>query len=265
MNDIQNRVSPLLKQHAVITGASRGLGRAIARELYSLGASVTLIARTESSLRETAASLPPAHDKGYLIAAADVTDGNALKAAIDEGQAKFGAATILVNNAGAAEGVPFLKMDMALWERTFALNVTSAVIATQHVLGEMMQAGHGRIVNLASVAGLKGVAYACAYTASKHALIGLTRSLALECARKGVTVNAVCPGYADTPMLEKSVRNIVDKTSRPVEDVRKMLSAGNPQGRFVTAEEVAAAVGWLCLPSAASINGIALPIAGGEV
>jgi NAD(P)-dependent dehydrogenase (short-subunit alcohol dehydrogenase family) len=188
-----------------------------------------------------------------------------LKAAIDTGQKKFGPATILVNNAGAAEGIPFLKMDMAAWQRTLDLNVTSAFVATQHVLGAMMQTGSGRIINIASVAGLKGVAYASAYTASKHALIGLTRALALECAKKGVTVNAVCPGYADTPMLEKSVRNIIEKTSRPVEEVRTMLASGNPQGRFVTSEEVAAAVGWLCLPSAASINGIALPIAGGEV
>ena len=265
MADQPNSETPLLKQHAVVTGASRGLGRAIAQELYRLGANVTLIARTEGALQETATLLPKMPDRDWCIAAADVTDGVALKAAIDVGQKKFGAATILVNNAGAAEGVPFLKMDMALWHNTIALNVTSAVVATQHVLGAMMQAGSGRIINLASVAGLKGVAYASAYTASKHALIGLTRSLALECAKKGVTVNAVCPGYADTPMLDKSVKNIIDKTARPVEEVRKMLSSGNPQGRFVTSEEVAAAVGWLCLPSAASINGVALPIAGGEV
>jgi NAD(P)-dependent dehydrogenase (short-subunit alcohol dehydrogenase family) len=265
MTDKPNREAPLLKQHAVITGASRGLGRAIAQELFSLGSNVTLIARTESALQETAKLLSKMPDRDWCVAAADVTDNAALKAAIDAGQKKFGPATILVNNAGAAEGIPFLKMDMAAWQRALDLNVTSAVVATQHVLGTMMQAGAGRIINLASVAGLKGVAFASAYTASKHALIGLTRALALECAKKGVTVNAVCPGYADTPMLEKSVKNIIEKTSRPAEEVRKMLASGNPQGRFVTSEEVAAAVGWLCLPSAAAINGIALPIAGGEV
>lgn len=261
---MSDRQSPLLKQHAIVTGASRGLGRAIAQELYDLGANVTLIARTEAALQETASLLPKKPDRDWCIAVADVTDSNALKSAIDKGQAKFGAARILINNAGAAEGVPFLKMDMAVWQRTFELNVTSTVVATQHVLGAMMEAGNGRIINIASVAGLKGVAYASAYTASKHALIGLTRSLALECAKKGVTVNAVCPGYAETPMLEKSVKNIIDKTSKPEAEVRKMLSSGNPQGRFVTSEEVAAAVGWLCLPAAASINGAALPISGGE-
>lgn len=260
-----DRRNPLKGQHAVVTGASRGLGRAIAQELYDLGANVTLIARSEALLSETAALLPATPGRGVCVAPADVTDGAALKHAIDKGQGQFGAANILVNNAGAAEGIPFLKMDMAAWHRTMDLNVTSVVVATQHVLGAMVKANAGRIVNIASVAGLKGVAYASAYTASKHALVGLTRALALECARRGVTVNAVCPGYADTPMLEKSVRNIIEKTARSEDEVRKTLSAGNPQGRFVTPEEVAAAVGWLCLPAAASINGIVLPIAGGEV
>lgn len=265
MKNNKERALPLAQQHAVVTGASRGLGRAIAQELFSLGANVTLIARTTEALEDTARLLQTGSTQDWCIAKADVTDSKALKGAIDIGQAKFGPTTILVNNAGAAEGIPFLKMDLAAWQRAFDLNVTSAFVATQHVLGEMMGQGWGRIINLASVAGLKGVAYASAYTASKHAMIGLTRALALECAKKGVTVNAVCPGYADTPMLEKSVKNIIEKTARPIEEVRKMLSSGNPQGRFVTAEEVATAVGWLCLPAAAAINGVALPIAGGEV
>lgn len=265
MTAAMDRDTPLTGQHAVVTGASRGLGRAIAQELFGLGANVTLIARSAKGLQETAALLPPTPGRAVCIAEADVTDAAALTAAIDAGQAKFGPATILVNNAGAADTAPFLKADRAHWQRTFDINVMSAVTATQHVLGAMLKAGRGRVVNVASVAGLKGFAYASAYTASKHALIGLTRALALECAAKGVTVNAVCPGYADTPMLERSVKNIVDKTARPAEDVRKMLAAGNPQGRFVAPEEVAAAVGWLCLPLAASINGVALPIAGGEI
>lgn len=264
MTDKQDRNTPLKGQHAIVTGASRGIGRAIAQELYDLGASVTLIARSESSLEETAGGLAKASGRGWCLAPADVTDPDALRAAIAKGQSVFGPASILANNAGAADGVPFVKSDLDFWRRTFDLNLFSVVTATQAVLPAMLESGHGRIVNVASMAGLKGVAYASTYTASKHALVGLTRALSLECARKGVTVNAVCPGYVDTPMLDKSVQNIVAKTSRPADEVRKMLAAGNPQARFVSSAEVAAAVGWLCLPQAASINGIVLPIAGGE-
>jgi NAD(P)-dependent dehydrogenase (short-subunit alcohol dehydrogenase family) len=204
-------------------------------------------------------------DRDWCIAPADVTDPAALKAAVDAGQKKFGSATILVNNAGLGEGIPFLELDMAAWQRAIDLNLTSAFVATQLVLPAMLKAGTGRIINMASVAGLKGIANVTAYTTAKHGLIGLTRALALECAKKGVTVNAVCPGYVDTPMIDKSVEKIVQKTSRPADEIRKTLASINPQGRFVMPEEVAAAVGWLCLPSAASINGIALPIAGGEI
>ena len=257
--------SDLLNQHAKITGGSLGIGRAIAQELFRLGANVTLIARTASTLQEAAKLLPRIPDRDWCIAPADVTDPTALKAAFEAGQKKFGPATVLVNNAGAGEGIPFLKLDITSWQSALDLNLTSAFMATQFVLPAMLKAGAGRVINMASVAGLKGVAYATAYTAAKHGLIGLTRALALECAKKGVTVNAVCPGYVDTPMIEKSVEKIVLKTSRPADEIRKTLASINPQGRFVMPEEVAAAVGWLCLPSAASINGIALPIAGGEI
>jgi NAD(P)-dependent dehydrogenase (short-subunit alcohol dehydrogenase family) len=261
----QECTSALLNQHAIITGASLGIGRAIAQELFRLGANVTLVARTESALQEAAKLLPKMPDRDWCIAPADVTDPAALKAAVDAGQKKFGSATILVNNAGLGEGIPFLELDMAAWQRAIDLNLTSAFVATQLVLPAMLKAGTGRIINMASVAGLKGIANVTAYTTAKHGLIGLTRALALECAKKGVTVNAVCPGYVDTPMIDKSVEKIVQKTSRPADEIRKTLASINPQGRFVMPEEVAAAVGWLCLPSAASINGIALPIAGGEI
>ncbi|MBI3704230.1 MAG: SDR family oxidoreductase [Rhizobiales bacterium] len=261
----QECTTALLKQHAIVTGASLGIGRAIVQELYRLGANVTLIARTESSLQEAVKLLPKMSDRDWCIAPADVTDAKALKAAFDAGQKKFGPATILVNNAGAGEGIPFLKLDMTAWQRALDINLTSAFVATQLVLPAMLKAGAGRIINMASVAGLKGIAYVTAYTTAKHGLIGMTRSLALECAKKGVTVNAVCPGYVDTPMIDKQVEEMVQKTSRPAEEIRKTLASLNPQGRFVRPEEVAAAVGWLCLPSAAAINGVALPIAGGEV
>lgn len=257
-----SNVQPLGGHHAIVTGASRGIGRAIAQELSALGANVTLIARNAGNLEQTAAGMPGG--AGWIIAPADVTDGDELSQAIGRGREKFGDPSILVNNAGGTDSAPFVRMDLAFWQRTMDLNLTSAFLATQAVLPGMLKKGQGRIVNVASVGGLKGVAYASAYSAAKHALIGLTRSLALECAKKGVTVNAVCPGYVDTPMLDNALQAINKVSARPIAEVRAALASLNPMGRFVTAAEVASAVGWLCLPSSASINGIALPIAGGE-
>lgn len=254
---------PLSGQHALVTGASRGIGRAIAQQLSALGARLTLVARSVPDLEQTAAQLNA--DAEWIVAPADVTDAQSLSKAVLTGRDTFGDPSILINNAGGAESAPFVKVDLALWQRTMDLNLTSAFLATQAVLPAMLTKANGRIVNIASVGGLKGVAYASAYSAAKHALIGLTRSLALECASKGITVNAVCPGYVDTPMLENAVKAIQRKSSRSVDDVQDALKSLNPMGRFVTAVEVASAVGWLCLPSSASINGIALPIAGGEI
>jgi NAD(P)-dependent dehydrogenase (short-subunit alcohol dehydrogenase family) len=257
--------APLDGRHAVITGASRGIGRAIAIELNRLGANTTLIARDLASLQETARLLPNQNDARFVVASASVVDPEALRAAIESGRNAFGPVDILINNAGGTQSSPFLKETLASWRQTIDLNLTAAFTATQACLPDMIAKGFGRIVNVASTASLKGVAYAAAYTAAKHGLLGLTRALALENAKKGVTVNAVCPGYTETPMLVQSVEKMVEKTHKTADDIRGSLASLNPMGRFVTSEEVARAVGWLCDPSSAAINGIAMPVAGGEI
>jgi NAD(P)-dependent dehydrogenase (short-subunit alcohol dehydrogenase family) len=246
----------LAGQHAIVTGGGTGIGAAIAAELARRGARITLIGRREAKLAETAARL---RDCSYRVA--DLTDPEATARAFDAA----GAATILVNNAGVAESAPFLKTDGALLERMIAINCTAAFRCIQAVLPAMLRDGHGRIVNIASTAGITGYAYVTAYCAAKHALIGLTRALARELAKTPVTVNAVCPGYADTDLVAQAVANIVAKTGRTATAARAELAAGNPQGRLVSPAEVAAAVGFLCAPEAAAITGQAIVVAGGEV
>jgi NAD(P)-dependent dehydrogenase (short-subunit alcohol dehydrogenase family) len=255
---------PLAGRHAVVTGASRGIGAAIAQELVRLGADVSLIARNPSVLAATARALAIAGARVQDIAA-DVTDeANAAKA-LAEAAANFGAPAILINNAGGAESAPFARTDPALWRRMIELNLTGAYLCTRAAAPAMIAAGWGRIVNVASTAGLKGYPYVSAYVAAKHGLVGLTRALAVEFATTGVTVNAVCPGYTDTPMLDGAIAKIAAKTKRSADDARAELAASNPMGRLIAPEEVAAAVGYLCLPAAGSVTGETLTIDGGEV
>ncbi len=176
-----------------------------------------------------------------------------------------GPITLLVNNAGQAESAPFAKTSLELWQRMLAVNLTGSFLCAQAALPDMLQAGWGRIVNIASTAGLKGYAYVAAYSAAKHGVIGLTRSLALEVAKKGITVNAVCPGYTDTDILRDSIANVVAKTGRSADDARAEFAAGNPQGRIVQPHEVADAVRWLCGDGASSITGQSISVSGGEV
>jgi NAD(P)-dependent dehydrogenase (short-subunit alcohol dehydrogenase family) len=254
---------PLAGRHAIVTGASRGIGAAIAAELARLGADLTLVARGEAALKS---ALPTVSAGARVQAlAADVTDEAALTALVTRATASFGAPAILINNAGGAESAPFARTDPALWQRMIALNLTSAYLCARAAAPAMTAAGWGRIVNVASTAGLKGYAYVSAYVAAKHGLVGLTRALAVEFARTGVTVNAVCPGYTDTPMLDSAVAAIAAKTKRGADDARASLAAANPMGRLITPAEVAAAVGFLCLPSSSSITGETIAIAGGEV
>ena len=199
------------------------------------------------------------------LACADVADPAQVAAAVAEASRAWGAPQVLVNNAGQAESAPFARMDMDLWNRMLQVNLTGTMVCTQALLPAMVRGGWGRVVNVASTAGQVGYAYVSAYCAAKHGVIGLTRSLALEVARRGVTVNAVCPGYTETDIVLDTIANIVSQTGRSAEEARAELVKSNPQGRLVTPEEVADAVAWLCSDGAGAITGQSVSVSGGEV
>lgn len=247
-------------RHAVVTGGGRGIGAAAAQALASVGASITLMGRDEARLCETVETLPV----GRAVRC-DVTDETSVAAAFAEAAEAFGPVAILVNNAGAAESAPLVRTSLDLFRRMLDVNLIGTFLCSRAVLQAMLEAGFGRIVNVASVAGLKGAPYVSAYCAAKHGVVGLTRSLALETAMKGITVNAVCPSYTDTDMTRRAIANIVDRTGRSAADAEAELVRKNPQGRLIRPEEVAATVLWLCAPGTEAITGQAIAVAGGEV
>lgn len=249
-------------RHALVTGAARGIGAEIARTLAAEGAVLTLLGRDREALKRVADSLAGV---GHGVVTTDVADPEGVQSAFAVARAARGQIAILVNNAGAAESAPFLKTSVELWQRMLSVNLTGTFLCAQAALPDMLDAGWGRIVNIASTAGQKGYAYVAAYTAAKHGVIGLTRSLALEVARKGVTVNAVCPGYTDTDILRDSVANVVGKTGRSEADALAEFSNVNPQRRIVQPAEVADSVRWLCGEGAASVTGQSISVSGGEV
>ncbi|SOZ13498.1 putative short-chain dehydrogenases/reductases (SDR) family protein [Cupriavidus taiwanensis] len=257
----------LAGRHALVTGGGRGIGAAIARRLLADGASVTLLGRDAGTLQATVQALHGQAPAGAVVSfvTADIVDADSVARAFATATEQAGPVAMLVNNAGQAHSAPFLKTDAALWQRMLGVNLTGTFLCTQAALPAMLDAGWGRIVNVASTAGLIGYGYVSAYCAAKHGVIGLTRALALETAARGVTVNAVCPGYTETDIVRDAVANIVGKTGRTEEQARAELAARNPQRRLVQPDEVADAVAWLCQPSAAAITGQAIPVAGGEV
>ncbi|BBU32406.1 3-hydroxyacyl-CoA dehydrogenase (plasmid) [Burkholderia sp. THE68] len=249
----------LANQHAVVTGGGSGIGAACAEALARAGARITLMGRDIARL-EAQRDAMRAHGDVACISV-DVTN----EAAVDEAFGRAGPVDILVNNAGHAQAAPFTHTDAALWQRMLDVNLTGVFLCTRAALPSMLERGHGRIVNVASTAGQIGYAYVAAYCAAKHGVIGLTRALAAEVATKGVTVNAVCPGYTETELLRASLDQIMSKTARSEQDARDALVRHNPQRRFVQPEEVASAVLWLCAPGSEAMNGQSISVSGGEV
>lgn len=250
-------------RHALVTGASRGIGAAIATALAAEGVRVSLVGRDAARLAEVATEIGGA-DRVVPIGA-DITQAGSVRQAFATARQRLGPVHILVNNAGQAASAKFTDTDEALWNRLISVNLTGTYLCTREAVPDMLQTGFGRIVNIASIAGLRGAAYVSAYAASKHAVIGLTRSLALEYATRNITVNAVCPGYTDTDMVKQAIGNIMAKTGRSESEVLATLTATNPQRRLITPAEVSNAVLWLCRPGTESVNGQSIVVAGGEV
>ena len=244
----------------VVTGGGSGIGAAIARTFAAHGASVTVMGRRIDTLQPIADTLGAAAQAIVCDVCDDRSVARAFAVARDGGPID-----VLVNNAGAVESVRLARTTVEHWRRALDVNLTGAFLCQQQVLPAMVERGFGRVVNVASTAALKGYPYVAAYVAAKHGLLGLTRAAAIELAKTGVTLNAVCPGYTDTDIVLEAVATIARKTGRDAAEARAALEAANPQGRMVTPDEVAQAVLWLARPDSAAITGQAIVVAGGEV
>lgn len=249
---------------ALVTGGGRGIGRESALALARAGIDVAVLARSEAQIAAVAGEVR-AIGRRALAVPCDVTDAKAVAASVERVQRELGPVDVLVNNAGVAKSAPFLRTDDALWEELLAVNLTAPFRFARAVVGGMLERGWGRIVNVASIAAKVGAAYIAAYTASKHGLLGLTRALAVEVAPKGITVNAVCPGYVDTEMTSANVDVMRGKTGRSAEEIVRLLAEQSPQKRVFHAEEVASIVAFLASDAAEGVNGQAINLCGGAV
>ena len=252
-------MSTLAGRHALVTGGGTGIGAAIATTLARAGAAVTICGRRQQPLQTIAEG-----DSNIRAMTADVTDETSVVKLYQQAEAAGEPIDIVVANAGMAESAPAHKTSLDLWTRTLNVNLTGAFLTVKPALAGMRERGRGRIVFIASTAGLKGYAYVAPYVAAKHGVVGLARALAVETAATGITVNAVCPGFTDTPMLNESIRHIVETTKRNEADVRASLAKRNAQARFVQPKEVADVVLWLCSDAAAAVTGQAIAVSGGE-
>jgi len=253
MNDVT-----LSGQHALVTGGSRGIGAAISRRLAQLGASVTIVAR------DLVVASQLADEIGGAAVSADVTEQTEVDRAFAEAASGGRAVDILINNMGAVETAPFMRTDPQLLQRMFDANVSPLYLCTQRVVPGMLDVGAGRIVNVASTAGLRGYPYVSAYVAAKHAVVGLTRALAAEFDGKNITVNAVCPGFADTDMTRRSAQTVSAQSGKPVDEILAAYAASNPHGRLVRPAEVAERVAWFCLPKQSATSGRVVAVDGSE-
>ncbi|HET9262313.1 MAG TPA: SDR family NAD(P)-dependent oxidoreductase [Vicinamibacterales bacterium] len=247
-----------------VTGAGRGVGRAIARRFGNLGYAVAAAGRSEALLRQLAEELTDRGSQTQVLVC-DVTDRGSIRRSVAEAERQLGPIDVLINNAGVAESAPFPAMSDELWDRILAVNLTGTYLCTRAVIPGMFERRRGRVINIASVAGRKGFAYSAAYCAAKHGVVGLTRALAIEAAPKGVTVNAICPGWLDTDMTRESIERIVRATGRSAADARASLERMNPQRRLIDPDEVAALAVYLAGPDARGITGQTLGVDGGEL
>ena len=245
-----------------MTGGGRGIGAAVARALAVEGAAVVVASRTANEVESVVREIETAGGEAWATAA-DVTDAGSVDGLRALAVERLGHVDVLVSCAGVAHSAPLARQTLADWERIFAVNVTGTFLVTKAFLPAMMERGWGRVIHMASVAGLSGAKYIAAYSASKHAVVGFTRSVAAEAAPRGVTVNAICPGYVDTAMTEQSIERIMATAGRSEEEARAAVLSTSPQGRLIEPDEVARAVTWLCEDAARGINGQAIVIDGG--